>query len=388
MLGLLQATPFHHLIFETAAPDVAGAAQRAGFAVIEPQRLPPDVRLVKGLWPGIRLSHSGGDRAVAGPTGEPWVDSNGWRVRAVRARGSEGPIWVDAKPQVSRSSAEDYVIAFADAAAHNARWLVALDDTFAAEVAARKFPAMERWKQIVDAAAYFGTAEASPQFRERAVVGVLSEFGGPRVGFTDEVLNNLARTKQQYRAIPVGHVTAESFAGLKGLVYTDAVEPPSTVRKMVLDFVGEGGMLITGPGWGSLPNGNAQRSHPRFAIRTLGAGSIASATTNFADPYLAANDAVVLISHRHDLVRFFNSGAITPCLAVSADGRRATLRTVFYSLRPVEDTSVWIRGAYRSAMVQTWPQRQQQKVRLEVRDAGVEVYLPAVSQYAVIELES
>lgn len=363
MSSLLQATPNRFTVVETP---------------------PAGVTIVRGLWPGIRMSHGGGDRAAAGPTGEPWVDSNGWRIRAARALRPDSQFWVDAKPQPSRSSAEDYVLAFADAASHGGRWIVTLDDHLAEGIAAKQADAMEIWKRITQAAAFFTPTDSHA---DDAVIGVLSSLTGPKVGFTDEVLNNLARTKQQYRAIASSRFTSASLAGLKGVIYTDAAEPPANVRKDVLDFVNAGGMLITGAAWGSLPKGPAQGTHPRFAIRSVGKGTIASATTTFSDPYVAPNDAVMLVSHRHDVVRYFNGGAITPCL-YGPSGQRRALHTVFYSLRPVEDVSVWVKGSWSSARLRTWNQPEPQKVKLEVRDAGVEMHLPAVAQYALIELES
>ncbi len=387
MLGLLQATPIRQLLIDPDAgvPGLAEQAQRAGITVVAPQALPPEVTLVKGPWPGIRLSAGGGDRAAAGPTGEPWVDSNGWRIRMARAQRPGAQFWVDAKPQPSRSSAADYVLAFADSAAHGARWMIALDDTLAAGIAAKKSDAMATWKRITEAAAFFGAIPAAD--RDHAVIGVLSSFTGPRVGFTDEVLNNLARTKQQYRAIAAPRATPASLDGLKALVYTDAAEPASNLRKMVLDFVSGGGMLITGPAWGSLPKGEQQPpSHPRFVIRTVGKGVIALAA-RFSDPYRVPNDAVVLVSHRQDVVRYFNSGAITPCLYRSPG--HASLHTVFYSLRPVEDTAVWVKGSFRAARLRMWNQQQPQNVKLAVRDAGVEIYLPGGGAIrALIELEA
>jgi hypothetical protein len=92
------------------------------------------------------------------------------------------------------------------------------------------------------------------------------------------------------------------------------------------------------------------------------------------------------VSHRNDIVRFFNTGAITPCLSAKTGG--AILQTVFYSLRPVEDASVWIKGSYKSARLRSFGQTTDQTVKLEVRDAGVELHLPSVSQYARVELES
>ena len=147
-------------------------------------------------------------------------------------------------------------------------------------------------------------------------------------------------------------------------------------------------MLITGPAWGSLPKGPAAGSHPRFAIRSFGKGSIALATAPFNEPYRVANDAVALVSHRNDIVRYFNSGPITPCLASTPDKRRALLQTVFYSLRPVEDISIWVKGAYRSARLRSWNGPELQNVKLEIRDSGVEVFLPPVAQYASLELEA
>jgi hypothetical protein len=132
----------------------------------------------------------------------------------------------------------------------------------------------------------------------------------------------------------------------------------------------------------------AQQTHPRFALLALGKGAVATATGGFSDPYRVPNDAVVLVSHRHDMVRYFNSGAITPCLYASADKRRGRLDTVFYSLRAVDDVTAWVKGSYRTARLRTLAQPQGQDVKLEARDAGVEVHLPAIAQYAMIELEA
>ena len=385
MLSLLQATPIRYLFIDPG--KLADQARRSGFTVVQPEALPSGIAVVKGPWPGIRLSHMGGDRAAAGPTGEPWVDSNGWRVRAARAVRPDARFWVDANPQPSRSSAEDYVLAFADAAAHGAHWIVTLDDRLAAGIAAKKADDMITWKRIAQASAFFAVNNT---YTDDAVIGVLSSFTGPKVGFTNEVLNNLARTKQQYRAIASSRFTSASLAGLKGVIYADSAEPPANVRNQVLDFVNAGEMLITASAWGALPKATAasERSHPRFQIRPVGKGAIALATTPFSDPYVVPNDAVVLISHRQDIVRFFNTGAITPCLYTSPDKRHAALRTVFYSLRPVEDSTIWVKGAWRAARIRTWNQPQPQNVKLEVRDTGVEIRLPAVAQYALIELES
>ncbi len=201
-------------------------------------------------------------------------------------------------------------------------------------------------------------------------------------------MNNLARTKQLYRPIATNRLTPATLTGLKAVIYTDAAEPPPNVRKQILAFVNAGGMLITGPAWGSLPNGSSsEQRHPRFTIRAVGSGAVALAPAPFVDPYIVPNDAVVLVSHRHDLLRFWNCGAITPSLSTAPGQHTAALRIVFYSQRPVQDATVWVKGSYRSARIRTWNQQQPQNVKLATRDNGSELYLPPVAQYAQIDFE-
>ena len=207
------------------------------------------------------------------------------------------------------------------------------------------------------------------------MIGVLSSFTGPKVGFTDEVLNNLARTKQQYRAIASSRFTSASLAGLKGShlhrlrrTSRERTQAGTRLRQRRRNADHRPGVGI------AAQRAGGERSHPRFAIRSVGKGAIALATTSFSDPYVVPNDAVVLVSHRQDIVRFFNGGAITPCLYTSPDKQHAALQTVFYSLRPVEDTSIWVKGAWRGARLRTWNQPQPQNVKLEVRDTGVEMH--------------
>jgi hypothetical protein len=166
MLSLLQATPIRYLFIESGG--LADQARHAGFTVVETP--PAGVGMVKGLWPGIRMSHAGGDRATAGPTGEPWVDSNGWRIRAARALRPDAHFWVDAKPQAARSSAEDYVLACADAAAHGGHWIITLDDRLAQGIAAKQPDAMDTWKRILQASAFSTPNEG---YVDDAVIGVL-----------------------------------------------------------------------------------------------------------------------------------------------------------------------------------------------------------------------
>ena len=94
-------------------------ARQAGLQVADAASPPSGVTVVDGLWPGVKLSESGEvDRADAGPTGEPWVDSNGWKIRLTSALHPGAAVWVNAAPKGSRLPAEAYKVAIADAVAH------------------------------------------------------------------------------------------------------------------------------------------------------------------------------------------------------------------------------------------------------------------------------
>ncbi len=111
-------------------PIRARAAQR-GLHV----RRARGVSIVKGLWPGVKMSRGGEGRVTAGPTGDPWVDSNGWRIRLSAALHPESPIWVDAPPPENfRATAGSYLLAVADSGAYGGRWIVILDSQLAAGI--------------------------------------------------------------------------------------------------------------------------------------------------------------------------------------------------------------------------------------------------------------
>src|SRR5512137_1093929 len=133
-LDLLKGTAVNCLLIEEGAAlnAVVARARGEGIRVVQPGALPTGVKIIEGEWPGVKLSESGTfDHAAAGPTGVPWVDSNGWKVRLAAALNPGASVWVDAAPRKPRLSAEAYATAVADAAAHGGRWIVSLDSQLA-----------------------------------------------------------------------------------------------------------------------------------------------------------------------------------------------------------------------------------------------------------------
>src|SRR5512133_2213269 len=78
------------------------------------------------VWPGIRTGANG--NASAGPTGAPWIDSNGWIARLAAALAPGKTVWLDFAPPVGEVLSPDrWALAVAEAAAHGARWILPAD---------------------------------------------------------------------------------------------------------------------------------------------------------------------------------------------------------------------------------------------------------------------
>ena len=386
-LALLNGTPINWLLVDKDAglAPVIEQAKQAGLHVAEIAAPPAGVALLKGEWPGVAMSRGGG--TSAGPTGVPWVDTNSWRIRLEAARRPGADIWVDAPPKGPRVFASSYRTAIADAAAYGGRWVISLDAPLAAAIADGKADALATWKGIAGTAAFFAARPQWPAYLPEAVVGVISDFAGDNEFLGQELLNLIGRTNQQYAVLVKTRLPEAAFRGLRALIYADSQPPAAGLRKQILDFVTAGGLLITGPKWGIPPGAPATEEHPRYAARTLGKGRLAIAKADPDDPYVLASDSALLISHRYELLRFWNGGALGSYLTVAADRKRAVAHLLFYADRGPDHVSVRILGRYRKASLWTTDRQEPRPLEMEIQKDAVELHLPVVSQYAAAELE-
>jgi hypothetical protein len=221
-----------------------------------------------------------------------------------------------------------------------------------------------------------------------ALIGVISDFTGNNEFLSQELLNLLTRSNQQVRVLPVQKLTAAGMAGLRAVIYGDEAAPSAAVREMVAEFVEQGGTLVAGTAWGNAAGAEAGGETPtRYDVRVLGKGRVAIARQAIDDPYVLAQDTIVLVSHRYDLVRLWNGGAVRACLSGAADGKRGLLQLVFYANAREGDASVRVSGAWRSAKLFTLDGREGRDVPLLPEKGAAEVHLPAVAQYAAVQLD-
>src|SRR5690349_20324910 len=90
-LDLVRNSPVNCLLVPQNSP-LTSEMRKRGLATLDASAAPPDITIVKGEWPGVRVSEGG---SSAGPTGVPWVDSNGWAVRLASVREPANTVWVD-----------------------------------------------------------------------------------------------------------------------------------------------------------------------------------------------------------------------------------------------------------------------------------------------------
>jgi hypothetical protein len=398
-LDLLQGTPLGFLILPSTGGyrDVIERARGLDIAICDMDHPPSGVEMVKGEWPGIRMTPGHGD-AASGPTGVPWIDSNGWLVRLSRAQKSGGTVWVAADPPKSNEIVplSRHLVAVADGAAHGGRWVVTLDRDLAEGLLARKPAALNGWKKLTDAIAFFQAHSEWNAWPVDAVLAVVSSFSGDNEFFSRELLNLMARTNISYGIVETGGFRAAALNGLRAAIYPDTQPPAAEVRQALLGFVEQGGLLIVGPKWGAALG--ATRGSPlagqaggasRYEMRRFGNGRIAMARQQPDDPYEMAQDAQILLSHRYDRVRLFNGFMMGAYATASPDGKRRLTHIVNYGGNADDDpATARIAGRFRAAKLWSFESAQARQLQMFAQKEAMEVPLPGLAVYGGVELEA
>jgi len=348
------------------------ASLSTGLKLADGARPPAEVEVIKGEWAGVRVSDSH-DSSEAGPTGAPWVDSNGWTIRLARLRRPGKTVWVSCDPPKPNQviPLRRRVLGLADAAAHGGRWIVPLPED-----------AGEAFQALLPAMRFFDAHREWADYQPRAVLAYLSDFSGDNEFLSHELLNLTPRRHLPY--LILDKTRPVSFAGLKAVVYPDQEPPAAALRAALVDFARGGGLVMAGPKFGAEGRPAREQPTPRWDVRTLGKGRLALATADPDDPYVVANDVHILLSRHNDLLRFYNAGTCGAFLTVSGQGRQL-LHLLNYSARAGQQATLWIAGRYRSVTLHTFDGSQALKVAPS--RSGSEIYLPPVAVYAALEFE-
>jgi hypothetical protein len=341
-LHLFDRAPFNAIV---GSPSLESrrAMESRGMRVVEPSEAAA-VIAPRSVWPRVRSFEDSGGLA-AGPTGRPWVDSNGWRIQVARAKTASRPVWLAHQPPRNRVlRAAEYQLALAEAMTWGARWIVHFDDKLERDLRAGKADALRTWKAMADTVNWLSANQADAAFAPAARLAVVSRFED---SFLNEVLNLLARRQVAFLPVLPQKVGDLPFASLRAVVCT---EPDCPQR--VQQFAASGGLLITG--------------------------------RQSRNPYDEAARIHLALSRRVDLLRLFNGDEMATFYR-EAGNQRTSVDLVNYTAEiPGDDVTLQVASPFaRARFITLGGGYVDARVRSGL--AGPEVALPKFPVYARVE---
>ena len=351
------------------------------------------VALSDSVWPGIRGNAGrNGTAAIAGPTGIPWLDSNAWLIQWARRRCESKGLWLAFEPAQTESAlaAESYLLALADTESCGARWIVSLDDSFRSALSSQQATALERWKEITGAIAFFRSRSAWSELHPKAALGIATGAAEADVATQGEILNLLARRQVPFRILGKSLWRAAETQDLVAILCSDTNPPDPTQRGVLLKFAEHGGLLIVPNTW-ERPDG-ALVSHDLeddYALVRVGNGRMAWARGSWQDPYRVAEEVHLLMSRRNDLVRLGNGASMSVCCTGSSDGRMMLVQLVSFDRRSSRvPVSLWVKPHFRAARLWKLGSSEPMILSAKTEQGGQELSLPPFATYAAVELET
>jgi hypothetical protein len=342
------------------------------------------------VWPGMQLKTMEGDKANAGPTSAPWVNSNGWFAMLARQMVKGKTLWLDFDPpELPTAVPEDaYCLAIADSWAYGARWVITLDDRMRAALLMKDQVAEIAWNRMRGTLAYFESHREWESYRPMGALAVVSDFSGQSGFMSGEVLNLLNRRQVQFVILDRPHAFAGPVEGLKGVLWLDDDAPSPEQHQQLLSFVEQGGLVIAGKYWG--PSGVTPHKEDwlfGYEVYNVQKGRIVVADGGFSDPYQLAGDAHLLVSRSNDVARLYNPGTSNCYVCIDPTGHKQVVQVLNYSRSVADYMTLWVNTKAREA--QLWNPRLKAPSPMQCVPAneGTEFDLPPLFVACAVEFE-
>jgi hypothetical protein len=306
--------------------------------------------LRRAQWPSVRLNKSGA--AEAGPTGAPWINSNGWLIRIARHLDPARPAVVDTKPPAGARPAS-HVLAVADAMTYGGAWVVTHSPV--------------SWQPVQTALRFFAAHAEWRDWPPVAAVAVVSRFTGDDEWIGEEALNLLARRQVGCRLAAPGDV--DSLGEVRAAAWASRLSVP---YEKYLPWVRAGGTLIV---------------QGESASRVEGRGRVVGRPEGWEDPYAAVAGIHLALTRRTDVLRLWNAGSFNSFSQQEPGGRRGVVHLVNYGAnQSSDDASIWLARPWSRAVLRTL--HTQSPLKMRTVNGGIEMSLPPLGVYAAIDLEA
>jgi hypothetical protein len=305
----------------------------------------------RAQWPSVRVNNKGA--AEAGPTGAPWLNANGWLIRAAQFLHPRQPIVLDTRPP-AQARPDAYVLAAAEAMAYGAAWVVTHTP--------------ETWPAVRRALQFFDGRAAWRGWPAVAAVTVISSFAGEDEWIGEEALNLLARRQVGTRLAAPGD--AKALDGAPAAAWASKKPVP---YETYLPWLRAGGTLIV--------------QGREAAVRAEGKGRVVTRAEGWDDPYAAVAGSHLALTRRTDVLRLWNAASFNSYYQAEPGGTRAVVHLLNYAAnRSSDDISLWLARPWKKASLSTFDG--QTPLKLRPSNGGIEMPLPPLGVYAAIELEA
>jgi hypothetical protein len=330
---------------------------------------------VEGVRPSARNLADLGIRA--GPSAEPWIESNIWLVKSLRLGPEWRPIWINQQPNPGLLG--DYVRCVADAAVAGGRWIVAPDDDLRSRLFRMEAGALGTWRNI---ATYLKFAEDHAGWRSflpYGNVGIIADADGKDPEVSNEYLNLVTRRQVPYRLIARPALSQESLVSFRAVLAPDLAAPTRAERILLNDFADKGGLVVAGPWWGSAP-----KNDPFVEIQ-IGKGRAVVYKDEPPEPESVSKDLVELLEPDVVGLSVFNVPSVISY--VSTREKQALIQVLNYATLPSNRVTIRFNGNFNTARFYT---PEYAPINLPVHAAGnnhTELLIPQLATWGAVLLE-
>ncbi len=286
----------------------------------------PIVSTSQGMWPGIHVEK--GSTASAGPTANPWIDTNTGFLRFARAS-TEATIWVAVQPEPGNVyPVQRYIQAIGDAAMNGGRWVVSLDSDLQKRLLAREPKALKDWQQIGAALQHFEDHKEWRAATPAGAVAIVEDYSVARL--SGGLFDMLAAKHVPVSAVPYSRLTPAALNGSKVAVNTDPAQHTAELQT----FSKSGKALI------EAPEAGARKPQPDEDF-------VYDPTDSRVDTIWQKVSAV--IGRQNMGARLFNVSSMLSNVVALHGQRQLLLHLVNYSEYPASGITARVIGNYRHA---------------------------------------
>jgi hypothetical protein len=363
------------------------ACSAAGIATASESELRDAVK--GGLWPGIRSGPNvkGRGDETASASREPWVDANGWLVAYHRAlQPSRTPVlaYVPDKAaglEPTRSVPfETLELALIEARIGGGNYVLALEPRYRAALLQRETKALEAWDSLGRTAAWLRTN--APLFGLPVIPAatILVDSGDA----TAELANLAYRRNASPALTSAANLPAPDPNRILCVSAASIERREPAILRRVLAHATAGATVVTDyppdASWGRLKEIKKEQDRTFYA---LGRGQVVVYQSAVADPSEFALDLIDFVQHRRRPARLWNALSTIPLATAGPKRGEALLHVINYGSQRDEEVQARIQGHYSRAMLLS-PGKPPQQLQAARRGSMTEVFLPGISQLAVV----